>query len=182
MRIPSGATDQVIYFVAVDSTDLTTRKTGLASFTVYRARNGNAAAVFTTPTLVQVSLSNMPGVYSLLLDEDMTIDTGKDSQAVALHITHAGMAPVTLTYELYRPTVIAAAIGTDIAAIKTDILAIKTDLVALGTSNAAIGTSSAAIKAKTDLITFAGSLVAVNVKKLNDATLIGNGVAPKFGV
>lgn len=101
-RFVSGVTDQVIYLVAVSSTDFTTRLTGLSSFTVYRSRNGGAATAFTTPTVTEVSAANMPGVYKLLLDEDMTIDAGDDSQEVALHITHAGMAPVTLTYELYR--------------------------------------------------------------------------------
>lgn len=102
MRIPSGVTDQYIYFVAVDATDFTTRETGLSSFTVYRSRNGAAAAAFTTPTINEVDATNMPGVYELLLDEDMTIDAGDDSQEVCLHITHAGMAPVTRTFELYR--------------------------------------------------------------------------------
>jgi hypothetical protein len=102
MRFLSGVTDQYIYFVAVDATDLTTRETGLNSFTVYRSRDGAAAASFTTPTVNETDVTNMPGVYELLLDEDMTIGAGNDSEAVALHITHAGMAPVTLTYELYR--------------------------------------------------------------------------------
>lgn len=102
MRIPSGVTDQYIYFVAVDSTDLKTRETGLSSFTVYRARNGAAAAAYTTPTVAEVSSANMPGVYSLLLDEDMTIGSGNDSEEVVLHITQASMAPVTLVFELYR--------------------------------------------------------------------------------
>ena len=105
MRIPSGTTDQVIYFVAVDATDYVTFETGLSSFTVYRARNGAAAAAFTTPTITQVSSANMPGVYALLLDEDMTIDAGNDEEEVVLRITHAGMMPVTLKYELYRPKV-----------------------------------------------------------------------------
>jgi len=43
MRIPSGTTDQYIYFVALDATDGVTRETGLSSFTVYRSRNGGAA-------------------------------------------------------------------------------------------------------------------------------------------
>jgi hypothetical protein len=103
MRIPSGVTDQYIYFVAVDATDLKTRETGLSSFTVYRSRNGGAAAAFTTPTINETSAGNMPGVYELLLDEDMTIDAGDDTQEFCLHITHAGMAPVTRTFELYRP-------------------------------------------------------------------------------
>jgi hypothetical protein len=112
MRFQSGIVDQVIYFVAVDSTDLKTRETGLTSFTVYRARNGGAATAYTTPTVTEVSSANMPGVYSLLLDEDMTIDAGDDSQAVVLHITQASMAPVTLMYELYRPIVTAGQTAT----------------------------------------------------------------------
>ena len=103
MRIPSGVTDQVIYFVAVDSTDLKTRETGLTTFTVYRSRNGGAAAAMTTPTVTQVDATNMPGVYKLLLNEDMTIDAGDDSQEMVFHITQAAMAPVTRTIELYRP-------------------------------------------------------------------------------
>lgn len=107
MRIPSGVTDQYIYFVAVDATDLKTRETGLSSFTVYRSRNGGVAAAFTTPTINETDTTNMPGVYELLLDEDMTIDAGDDSQEVCLHITHAGMNPVTRVYELYRPKITA---------------------------------------------------------------------------
>jgi len=107
MRIPSGVTDQYIYFVAVDATDFTTRETGLSSFTVYRSRNGGAAAAMTTPTINETDSSNMPGVYELLLDEDMTIAAGNDSEEMVFHITHAGMAPVTRTIELYRPKITA---------------------------------------------------------------------------
>lgn len=105
MRIPSGVTDQYIYFVAVDATDFATRETGLATFTVYRSRNGAAAAAMTTPTINETDATNMPGVYELLLDEDMSIDAGNDSEEIAYHITHAGMSPVTRTIELYRRTV-----------------------------------------------------------------------------
>lgn len=91
----SGVTDQYTYFVAVDSADFTTRETGLSSFTVYRSRNGGAAAAFTTPTVNETDSSNMPGVYELLLDEDMTLDSGDDMQHMTLHITASGMAPVT---------------------------------------------------------------------------------------
>ncbi len=107
MRFLSGVTDQYVYFVAVDATDLKTRETGLSSFTVYRSRNGGTAAPFTTPTINETDSTNMPGVYELLLDEDMTVDSGDDSQEVALHITHAGMAPVTLSFELYRAKITA---------------------------------------------------------------------------
>jgi hypothetical protein len=107
LRFPSGVTDQYIYFVAVDSADLITRETGLATWTVRRSRNGGASAAYTTPTINETDVTNMPGVYELLLDEDMTLDAGDHSQAVCLHITHAGMAPVTLQFELYRPDVTA---------------------------------------------------------------------------
>jgi hypothetical protein len=107
MRIPSGVTDQYIYFVAVDSTDLKTRETGLSSFTVYRSRDGAAAAAMTTPTINETDSSNMPGVYELLLDEDMTIGSGNDSEEMVFHITHAGMAPVTRVIELYRSKITA---------------------------------------------------------------------------
>lgn len=109
MRMQSGITDQYIYFVAVDATDYVTRETGLATFTVYRSRNGGVATAYTTPTIAELSAANMPGVYSFLLDEDMTIDTGDDSQEMIFHITHAGMAPVTRTIELYRPIITAGA-------------------------------------------------------------------------
>lgn len=105
MRIPSGTTDQVLFFVAVDSTDFTTRETGLSSFTVYRSRNGGTATAMTTPTVTELDATNMPGVYKLLLDEDMTIDAGDDSQEMCFHITQASMAPVTRTIELYRPKI-----------------------------------------------------------------------------
>lgn len=107
MRIPSGITDQYVYFVAVDASDLKTRETGLSSFTVYRSRNGAAAVAMTTPTINETDASNMPGVYELLVDEDTTIDSGDDSQEMVFHITHAGMAPVTRVIELYRPKITA---------------------------------------------------------------------------
>lgn len=120
MRIPSGVTDQYIYFVAVDATDFTTRETGLSSWTVYRSRNGGAAAQWTTPTINETDNTNMPGVYELLVDEDTTLDAGDQSQEMAIHITHAGMAPVTRTIEIYRPSVTAGeTIGVSSGAVDT---------------------------------------------------------------
>jgi hypothetical protein len=103
MRIPTGSTDRKIYFVAVDATDLKTRETGLSTWTVYRSRNGGTAAAYTTPTIAEIDSTNMPGLYCLTVDEDTTLDSGKDTQEYAVHITHAGMAPVTRTVEIYRP-------------------------------------------------------------------------------
>lgn len=107
MRIASGVTDQYIYFVALDAEDMTARKTGLTSFTVYRSRNGGSATAFTTPTIAELSSSNMPGIYSLLLDEDMTIDTGDVEQEYCVHITADDMVPVTRVFTLFRPVVTA---------------------------------------------------------------------------
>jgi hypothetical protein len=99
MRIPSGVTDQYIYFVAMNGG---ARVTGLSSFTVYRSRDGAAAVAYTTPTVNETDSTNMPGVYELLLDEDMTIGAGNDSEEVCIHISKTGMDSVTRTFELYR--------------------------------------------------------------------------------
>lgn len=102
MRIPSGKTDQSIYFFAADSTDLVTAETGLSSFTVYRSRNGGTATAYTTPTVSELSSANMPGLYRLLIDEDTTIASTSDSEEYAVTITATGMAPVHRVIELYR--------------------------------------------------------------------------------
>ncbi|MDX8438351.1 hypothetical protein [Mesorhizobium australafricanum] len=102
MRIPSGKIDQSIYFVAVDASDLKTRKTGLTSFTVYRSRNGGTATIYTTPTITELSAANMPGVYCLTIDEDTTIASTSDAEEYTVHITQASMAPVTRVVELFR--------------------------------------------------------------------------------
>jgi hypothetical protein len=119
MRIASGDTSREVAFVAVDATDFATRETGLSSFTVYRMRDGGTPAAMTTPTITEASSANMPGVYTLLVDEDTTIGAGNDEEELVFHITHAGMAPVTLTVELFRPkytegsTLTAAAINAE---------------------------------------------------------------------
>ena len=46
-------------------------------------------------------------IFELLLDEDMTIDAGDETQEMVFHITHSGMAPVTRVIELYRPKITA---------------------------------------------------------------------------
>lgn len=105
MRVESGVTTRYIYFVAEDAGG--DRVTGLSSFTVYRSRNGGTAAAMTTPTINETDSSNMPGVYELLLDEDMTIGSGNDSEEMVFHITATGMEPVTRSIELYRPKITA---------------------------------------------------------------------------
>src|SRR3990167_6139260 len=88
MRFPTGIVDQYLYFVGIKGSDLVTRQIGMSGkFKVYRSRNGAAAAAYTTPTINETDATNMPGVYELLVDEDMTLDAGDYSQEVSLHIT-----------------------------------------------------------------------------------------------
>lgn len=104
MRITSGTTDQVIYFKAVlTTTDPLAGVTGLSNFTVYRSRNGGAATAMTTPTVTEVDSSNMPGIYKLLLDEDMTIGSGNDTEEMIFYISASGMDDTERVIELYRP-------------------------------------------------------------------------------
>ena len=105
MRIPSGVTDQYINFVAVSSADFSTRLTGLTAFTVYRSRDGGTPVIMTTPTIVELSAGNMPGVYALLCDEDMSMAAGNDSEEMVFDITVATMATVTRSIELYRTNI-----------------------------------------------------------------------------
>lgn len=152
MRIPSGTTDQVIFFVAVDATDLKTRETGLTTFTVYRARDTNAAAAMTTPTVAELSAANMPGVYSLLLDEDMTITSGNDSEEMVFHITQASMAPVTRSIELYRPKITA---GNTLDVTATGAAGI--DLANVENQGSTLGLTATTVAAVTTLTTYTGN-------------------------
>ena len=104
MRIPSGSTDRFVYFVAVDATDLKTRETGLSSFAVRYSLQGGASAAMTTPTVNETDVTNMPGVYELLIDESgmTTLAAGHDTEELCLHITQASMAPVTRVIEIFR--------------------------------------------------------------------------------
>lgn len=91
-RIASGTTDQYVYFQ---------RQTGLSSFTVYRSRNGAAWAVMTSPTISEGDSSNAPGIYEILLDEDMTIGAGNVTEQMVFYITASGMSAVFLEVELF---------------------------------------------------------------------------------
>tara|TARA_Y100000590_G_scaffold419755_1_gene521778 strand:- start:9128 stop:9634 length:507 start_codon:yes stop_codon:yes gene_type:complete len=106
MRVPASKTDRAIYFVAVDSADLKTRESGLTGFTVKYSINGGAMGSFSSVSTTELSSGDMPGVYSLTINEAAaTTLTGTNrSEELVLHITHASMAPVTRTVEIYQPT------------------------------------------------------------------------------
>ena len=188
LRIPSGVVDQYAYFVAVDITDLKTRETGLTTFTVYRSRNGGASAVMTTPTINETDTTNMPGVYELLLDEDMTLDAGDHSQAMVFHITQASMAPVTLEIEIFRPDVTAGsthavdASGNGAAdviewlgtAAATPTVAGVPEVDVTHWIGTAAATPTVAGVPEVDLTHVAGSTTSVSVLASNVATLIAD--------
>jgi len=124
MRILKNDTSKYLYFVAVDATDLKTREPGLSSFTVQRSRNGAAEAAYTSPTIVEIDATNMPGVYALLLDEDIDLSAGSVEEEVCVHITHAGMAPVTRVFTIYDDGSIIVTVNT----VNSTLVAFETDL------------------------------------------------------
>jgi hypothetical protein len=105
MRVPNSKVDRAIYFVAVDLTDLKTRVTALSGFAVKYSLNGGGAADFSSVATTELSTGDMPGVYSLTLNEAAaTTLTGTNrTEELVVHITHASMAPVTRTVEIYQP-------------------------------------------------------------------------------
>lgn len=159
MRIPSGKTDQKIFFYAADATDLVTAETGLSSFTVYRSRNGGAATAYTTPTVAELSSANMPGLYCLTIDEDTTIASTSDSEEYAITITATGMAPVHRVLELYRRdtttgetlTVASGAASVSATGVRSAVGLASANLdTQLTAIDDYLDTEVAAIKAKTD--------------------------------
>ena len=120
----------------------------------------------TTPTINETDVTNMPGVYELLLDEDMTIDAGDETQEMVFHITHAGMHPVSRTIELFRPKITAGntlGVGADGDLLEVNTLTSHTaqtgdNFARLGApAGASVSADIAAIEAQTDDIGVAGA-------------------------
>jgi len=108
-EVTAGSTDEIVYFVAVDKTDLHTRETDLVAgdFTVYYSINGGAATAMTTPTVTEISKANMPGEYKLLIDEAAMTRLGatKNQANMLLSISHANMDRVSLSVIVRRAIV-----------------------------------------------------------------------------
>ncbi len=109
--LTSGSTDEYVYFVARDVTDLHTRVTDLvaAGFTVSYSINGGASATMTTPTVTEVSKAAQPGEYKLLIDEPgmTTLAAGKDHANLILSVSHASIDRTTLSVVVRRPKITA---------------------------------------------------------------------------
>ena len=169
LRIASGVIDQVAYFNPGDL--------GLSSFTVYRARNGAAPAELTTPTIVEEDSTNMPGEYSLLLDQDMTIGGGNLTEAMVFFITHIGMSPQRIEIELFDPN--SYVVGT--VTVNTDMRG--TDSAATAANLTVVDTVVDAIKVVTDKFVFTiANQADVNIQYINDTQIVGDGSATPFNV
>lgn len=148
MRIASASTDQYIYLYAVDASGVPVTGKVAGDWTVYRSRDGGAAAAVTTPTVTEVSAANMPGLYKFLVDEDTTIGATHDSEEMALHFVCTGVQTIVRTIELFRPkATIGQTIGVAAGAI------VNVDLVDTCTTNTDMrGTDSAATAANLAIV------------------------------
>ena len=90
LRIVTGIVDQYAYFSAPPGLSV-------GSLSVDRTRNGGALAAMTTPTIAELG-SN--GNYSLLLDEDMTIGAGNQTEAMRFIVSGPGMMATPIDVEL----------------------------------------------------------------------------------
>lgn len=91
--VESGDITQVVFFDAPP---------GLGTWVINGAKGQDVVAAFTTPTVTELSLADMPGVYSLLLDEQTTIDAGKATEILKLYISAAGWAGKSIEVTLFK--------------------------------------------------------------------------------
>lgn len=105
--VESGDITQVVFFDAPP---------GLGTWVVNGAKGPDAAAAFMTPTVVELSLAVMPGVYSLLLDEQTTIDAGKKTEILKLYISATGWSGKSIEVTLFKdlPADITQFLGDDL--------------------------------------------------------------------
>lgn len=91
-RIPSDSVSHYVYFDAPP---------GLTGFTVYRQRNGGSVAQMSSPTVSEVDSTNMPGRYSLLVDEDTTINPANEVEHMQLYVRATSWVGKAIDVELY---------------------------------------------------------------------------------
>src|SRR3990172_10578914 len=114
MRIANGDTGRVVYFVAVDVTDLKTREASLTNVDVWYSVDGGSSTQMTTPTVTVVDATNQPGVFKLAIDESgmVAVPSGVDEVELVLHIEATEMSPVTRVIEVFRPKITAGSTST----------------------------------------------------------------------
>jgi len=131
-----------------------------------------------TPTLGQNAAINMSKINT----ECDTALTDYDGPTNAELATALGTADDAVLAVLGTPA--GASLAADVAAVKVDTAAILVDTgTTLDGKIDTIDTVVDGIKAKTDSLTFTKALeVDANVQSINGTTIVGDGVAPKFGV
>lgn len=159
------STARDIVVLMVDSSDHVTGKTGL-TLTIGLSKNAGAFAAI-TPTVTELSY----GFYKLALTAAHT-DTLGD---FALHITGASADPTDLVRQVVVDLPGIAQTGDSYARLGGPSgSSVSADIGAVA---AYVDTEVAAIKAKTDLLTFNGSLLQTDLKKINGTTVNGDGSA-----
>lgn len=93
LLVESGQVNQLLHFMGPPGI--------AASIGVRRKRGAGSLTAMTTPTVTEVDATNAPGLYTLLMDEDMTITSGKTTEEMAFYISGGGMTPVLKTVCLY---------------------------------------------------------------------------------
>lgn len=163
--IPNDSVDRIVFFVAVDIVDLYTRETGLSNFTVNYVLDNAARGVMIAPTTAEIDSTNLPGLYSLAIDEAaMTnMDDANDSEILVLHITHASISPITMKVEVYRPKISAGytlGINSD-----GDVLACVSNDDMVGTDDAALAIELAKVPKSDGTVSWnATALAAINAE------------------
>lgn len=166
MRIKQDDVGRVVYFVAVDATDLYTRETSLTNTAVWYDIDGDGQNSMTTPTITHIA----NGVYKLAIDEAgmVTLAAGVDEASLVLHITADEMADVTMVVDVFRAKITAGrTLGTD-ASGALSVCTSNTDMVGTNGANTVtpdIAGTAATLHGVTD-----GKIDAVQ----SDATTIKN--------
>jgi hypothetical protein len=116
MRIVATDVNRKIYFYAVDASDFTTPEDSLTSgWTITWSIDGGSVTTYTsggspdTDTMISEADAggSTEGVYYVNIDVAamVALTAGDDSYELMLHISHASVAPIVRTVEIYRPKI-----------------------------------------------------------------------------
>ena len=169
MRLKQSDTSRVVYFVAVDITDLYTRETSLTNGAVWYSIDGGAQTSMTTPTMTHIA----NGVFKLAIDEAgiVTLGAGVDEAELVLHVTADEISPVTMVHEVFREKVTA---GRTLAIAADGSVDLVTLVTTTTTNTDMRGTDSAAL-ASVCTETRLAELAAANLPTDIDAILVDTG-------
>jgi hypothetical protein len=199
MRIVSGSSNSVVYFVGFSTADHVTRVSDLTSFDITWSLNGSTGTTVHNMTAAPANTTKMLGVYKInLLDSTVTsIPAGMDSAELCLHI-QSSMDPVTRTVEIYRRCVTTGqtlvvntsgkiadvesvlskltSVETDVDGVLTKVTSIDTNTTALIVLATSVNTRVNAIQAQTTQFAFTQTgKVDANIHYINNVAVQGAG-------